>query len=130
MGPLSSPDGAVLEIIGNRKELKHSIGGELHGASTTSSGFDMAISSIFNIPQLISRFGFASRLLHFNLPAAAHFTPWGCPFASPRNRPKSRLFMCLTHMFADLKAAGIVSCHPILFITPCNNTLWTLRDFD
>ena len=33
MGPLSSPDGAVLEIIGNRKELKHSIGGELHGAS-------------------------------------------------------------------------------------------------
>ena len=29
MGPLSSPDGAVLEIIGNRKELKHSIGGEL-----------------------------------------------------------------------------------------------------
>ena len=36
MGPLSGPDGAVLEIIGNRKELKHSIGGELHGASTKS----------------------------------------------------------------------------------------------
>ena len=45
MGPLSSPDGAVLEIIGNRKELKHSIGGELHGASTTSSGFDMWLRS-------------------------------------------------------------------------------------
>ena len=40
MGPLSSPDGAVLEIIGNRKELKHSIGGELHGASTKSGDFD------------------------------------------------------------------------------------------
>ena len=41
--------------------------------------------------------------------AAPHYTPWGCPFASPRNRPKSRLFMCLTHMFADLKATGIVA---------------------
>ena len=39
MGPLSSPDGAVLEIIGNRKELKHSIGGELRGASTKSGDF-------------------------------------------------------------------------------------------
>ena len=28
----------------------------------------MAISSIFNIPQLISRFGLGSELLHFNLP--------------------------------------------------------------
>ena len=43
MGPLSSPDGAVLEIIGNRKELKHSIGGELHGASTKSGDFDNII---------------------------------------------------------------------------------------
>ena len=49
MGPLSSPDGAVLEIIGNRKELKHSIGGELHGASTKSGDFDN-ITGVVRLP--------------------------------------------------------------------------------
>ena len=48
MGPLSSPDGAVLEIIGNRKELKHSIGGELHGASK-SGDFDN-ITGVVRLP--------------------------------------------------------------------------------
>ena len=34
----------------------------------------MAVSSIFNIPQLISRLGLAPRLLHFNLPQPRYCT--------------------------------------------------------
>ena len=41
--------------------------------------------------------------------AAPHSTPWGCPFASPRNRPDvASLHVPHPHV-ADLKATGIVA---------------------
>ena len=45
--------------------------------------------------------------------AAPHSTPEAARLRRLAIVRMSRLFMCLTHMFADLKAAGIVARHCI-----------------
>jgi hypothetical protein len=74
MGPLSSPDGAALEIIGNRRELKHSIGGELHGASIKQICEDDDLNGVLDSGGATNTL---SNLIAFETPSkktAAHLT--------------------------------------------------------